>query len=110
MYCYKCGKELKDGNKFCEYCGAQVYSAENPAAPRTAEILTPATTSGSNPNASNGFAIAGLICSFLFSLLGLIFGIIGLSKAKTIGKGKVMSIIAIIVSCLMFVLNIIILY
>ena len=24
MYCENCGKELKEGNLFCEYCGTRV--------------------------------------------------------------------------------------
>lgn len=23
MFCEKCGKEIKDGDKFCPYCGAE---------------------------------------------------------------------------------------
>ena len=25
MFCENCGKEIKDENKFCPYCGASVY-------------------------------------------------------------------------------------
>lgn len=52
------------------------------------------------PAGSNGFAIAGLILAFLFSPLGLVFSIIGLVKSKSTGKGKVPSIIGLILSVL----------
>ncbi|MCX4744795.1 hypothetical protein OG455_04545 [Kitasatospora sp. NBC_01287] len=52
------------------------------------------------PTGSNGFAIAGLILAFFFSPLGLIFSIVGLVKSKSAGKGKVASIIGLIVSLL----------
>ncbi|PYC66975.1 hypothetical protein C7C46_30845 [Streptomyces tateyamensis] len=50
------------------------------------------------PTGSNGFAVAGLILAFFFAPLGLIFSIIGLAKSNKAGKGKVMSIIGLIVS------------
>ena len=50
---------------------------------------------------TNGFAIAGLICSiFVGSILGFIFSIIGLVKSKTYGSGKGMSIAGVIISTL----------
>lgn len=50
---------------------------------------------------TNGMAIAGLICAFLFTPLGLIFSIIGLNKSKQMnGEGRGMSIAGIIISVL----------
>jgi hypothetical protein len=47
----------------------------------------------------NGFAVAGIILAVLFAPLGLIFAIIGLVKSGARdGAGKVLSIIAIVVS------------
>jgi hypothetical protein len=50
----------------------------------------------------NGFAIAGLIFGIIGGVLfGLLFGILGLVKSKKVGgKGKTMSIIAIVLSLL----------
>lgn len=47
----------------------------------------------------NGLAIAGFICSFLVSLLGLILSIVGLNQIKKQGgKGKGLAIAGIIIS------------
>lgn len=48
---------------------------------------------------TNGFAIAGFICSFFVPLLGFIFGGIGLNKSKSLNdNGKKLSIAALIIS------------
>lgn len=47
----------------------------------------------------NGFAIAGFVCSFFTSIIGLIFSIIGLNQIKRQGgKGKGLAIAGIIIS------------
>jgi predicted lipid-binding transport protein (Tim44 family) len=60
------------------------------------------------PAQGNGFAVASLIFGIIGgSLLGLIFGFIGLSKAKKIGgKGRGMSIAGIILSVVWLVASI----
>jgi hypothetical protein len=48
---------------------------------------------------TNGWAITGLVFSIIGGILfGLIFGVIGLVKSKTYRSGKVMSVIAIVLS------------
>lgn len=50
---------------------------------------------------SNGMAVAGFICSFFMPLLGLIFSIIGINKAKNLaGKGHGWALAGIIISCI----------
>ena len=52
-------------------------------------------------NKSNGYAIAGFVLSFFFTILGLVFSIIGLSKSKEYnGNGKGLAIAGIILSVL----------
>lgn len=52
------------------------------------------------PPPSNGMAVAGFICSFFMPLLGLIFSIIGINKAKNLaGKGHGWALAGIIISC-----------
>lgn len=47
----------------------------------------------------NGFAVAGFVCSFFTSIIGLVFSIIGLMQIKKRGgKGKGLSIAGIIIS------------
>ncbi|MBR5950005.1 MAG: hypothetical protein IKZ87_01065 [Actinomycetaceae bacterium] len=60
------------------------------------------------PKQTNGMAIAGLICAFLFTPAGLILSIIGLNKSKELnGEGRGMSIAGIIISAIGIVLGII---
>ena len=56
----------------------------------------------------NGLAIAGFICSFLVSLLGLILSIVGLNQIKKQGgKGKGLAIAGIIISAVGMVIQVI---
>lgn len=90
-YCSKCGGQLADGVAFCPNCGAKV---DAPAQP----------THQAAQSATNGFAIAGFVCSFFFILLGLIFGCVGLSKSKQLnGNGKGLAIAAIVISIIKLV-------
>lgn len=57
---------------------------------------------------SNGFAIAGFVCAFFFSLLGLIFSIIGLNKSKNLGgSGRGLAIAGIVISIVGWIFSII---
>ena len=56
----------------------------------------------------NGLAVAGFICSFLVSLLGLILSIVGLNQIKKQGgKGKGLAIAGIIISAAGMVIQVI---
>lgn len=57
-----------------------------------------------NTNSTNGWAIAGFICSLIMgSILGLIFSIIGLANVKKCNSGKGMALAGIIISILRIV-------
>lgn len=77
---------------------------KNEFVPMPAAQETPATTPTASPTVSpptSGMAIAGLVCAFLFPLLGLIFSIIGISQTKDNKKsGRVLAIIGLVVSIL----------
>ena len=95
-YCLKCGNEVTDDETVCPRCGSCAIS--------------PTNIYKSSSNEKNGFAIAGFICSFFSPLLGWIFGGIGLNKAyKKGGCGEKLSIAAIIISTIIFGLNLILL-
>lgn len=114
MYCKFCGKDV--GNAaWCPYCGAKQSEggqtgAQNGSGFNTSEsqnawgeqinLSTPAPR-------TNAFAIAGLILSFFSSMLGLIFSIIGLTKAKEYGSGKGIAIAGIVVSIASMILSLI---
>jgi hypothetical protein len=67
------------------------------------------TTSTPTPKDNyNGMAIAGGVCSFFFSILGLIFSIIGFNQIKTSGeKGRGLAIAGIAISAASIVLTVI---
>ena len=85
MYCKNCGHELCDEAVICTNCGVAV-----------ANIVK-------SEEKKNGMAIAGFVCSFFIPLLGWIFGGVGLSKSyKLDGKGKGLSIGALVIATIMF--------
>lgn len=85
-YCSKCGNELLDEAVICPKCGCQVDNIKK-------------SENENKSTETNGLAIAGFVCSFFVPLLGLIFGIIGLNKSKTLNNnGKGLSIAAICIS------------
>ena len=59
---------------------------------------------------SNGMAIAGFVLSFIFPLLGLIFSIIGLNRAKQSPsrKGHGLAVAGIIISSVIMFVNLVI--
>jgi hypothetical protein len=95
MYCKNCGKEVKEGEKFCRECGTSLdnnVTKEEKAAP----IKVDNTTATDAP-VNKGLAIASLvlgIASFIFGwfllplpIIGLILGIVQKGKCgeKTAG-------------------------
>lgn len=110
MYCKYCGKDVGTA-AWCPYCGAK--QNEDGASSGTQ------TNQTENQNAwgeqinfstpvprSNGFAVAGLILAFFSPLLGLIFSIIGLTKAREYNSGKGLAIAGIVISVLSFIISI----
>lgn len=93
MFCSHCGKELPDDAYVCMNCGCLVGDGKISATYTHAE--------------KNGMAIAGFVCSFFSPLLGWIFGGIGLNRsAKRNGKGKGLSIAALVIATVSFAINI----
>ena len=77
MYCKHCNTYLSDGTTYCPNCGTAVSSitVENSSYPAVPQ---------GNTTTPLVWGIMGLAfsCSFYFSLLGIIFSIIGKNKAK----------------------------
>lgn len=87
-YCGNCGSKMDSDASFCTNCG-------------TANSGEVKTSYEDSENWTNGFAIAGFVCSFIFALLGLIFSIVGLNKAdEHDGKGKGLAIAGIIIAAI----------
>ena len=96
-FCSKCGNELLDDAVVCPKCGCAT------------DYEKVSTYSQSSTSQTNGFAIAGFVCSFFIPLLGWIFGGIGLNKAnKMDGKGKGFAIAAIAIATAGFFISFII--
>ena len=97
MYCTVCGTEINNEAIICPHCGVatQNYNASK--------------IQGLNGD-KNGMAIAGFVCSFFIPLLGWIFSGIGLHRAnKRNGKNKGFAVAGIVISCVMFVFNLLLL-
>lgn len=52
------------------------------------------------PQTSSGLAIGALICAFLFTILGLILGCMGLSRYPKDNSNRTMCVVAIVISSL----------
>ncbi len=97
MICTNCGTQFEDGNAFCPNCGtpaAQPAPAPAPAqaapqynyAPQPQPQPVYAPTAG-DPDAAKSCMITGILaaafaCTFFVGFLGIVFGPMGLNKAK----------------------------
>lgn len=101
MYCPGCGKEIKNSDSFCPYCGLRFYNRN--MIPQNASVMP-------NDSPSLLFAFIG----FLFPLFGLILFLVYESKspkkAKSAGKGAITNVIIkvifIVIICLVFIFGI----
>ena len=79
MLCEKCGSQLNDNSRFCPNCGAPIPGEEQ-------NVTTTSTYEGpmGNPTPVLVWGILGLSFATIpyINFLGLIFSIVGLSKAK----------------------------
>ncbi len=98
-YCTNCGNQIPAGSKFCTSCGTAVTGG-NQGYNNMNYQQQPV-----QQNSTNGFAIAGLICSILVgSITGIIFSCLGLSQAKKCGNGKGLAIAGLVISIIRIVL------
>ena len=113
QYCPACGSQIDGDSKFCTTCG---YSLEvqnnnqgvnNNAPQNNYDINQNFTTAAGVKQYTNGMAITGLVISIVslifccgsISVVGLVFSIIGLNKAKqNNGIGKGLAIAGLIVN------------
>ena len=114
-FCPKCGTKMTENDEFCPECGTknvqkkkrvvEEYEYEAPA-----RSYQPAQQDyyGVAPQRTNGMGIAGFVLSFLIPILGLIFSIIGYTKAKEYNdNAKGLSLAGIIISSVFIVIGII---
>lgn len=137
MYCGNCGNNVDSSSAFCPNCGMPVNVEKQEVAnqpqseqqrqgeqqpqgyqPNSWQNSVPADYNPQDyygqpapaKSETNGMAIAGFVLSFFFSLLGLIFSGIGLSKAnKTPGQpGRGLAIAGLVLSIVFIVMYIIV--
>jgi hypothetical protein len=96
MFCTKCGKQIEDDSRFCEYCGAsfaannsqpvqqpvQQYQNVQPQQGYGQEKTQPENSSAAKTYAIIGliFSAIGLIVLPVLGVVGIICGSIGLAK------------------------------
>ncbi len=138
MFCPNCGTQLPDSTKFCPNCGAQLAQAQpapqpeqapaqpmpQPEPPSTYQeyqqvpaqlVLATDEINGVTPSNILLFGILGTALGYTFGLIGLIFSLIGMNKAKQYtegggeltGKAKVGRILCIVGLILSIVMTLI---
>lgn len=120
QYCPACGSQIDGDSKFCTTCGYSLEvqnnnqmnnqganTANNNAPQNNYDINQNFTTSAGIKEYTNGMAITGLVisiaslilCCGSISIIGLVFSIIGLNKAKqNNGNGKGLAIAGLIIN------------
>lgn len=93
MICPNCGTQFDDNAKFCPNCGSSLpeqvlvpVAPEYGYAPQPQAIVNPVNVG--NPEEAKSCMIMGILaaafsCTFFASFLGIIFGIIGMTKARS---------------------------
>jgi len=111
MKCSKCGAELKEGDKFCGSCGADVV-IENSEEKKVEEDTNTNLNVDVKKEQSTCtiFGIVGLCLSFFINILSLPFSIIAMVKGSKLKKvtnktetGFVLGLIGTILSVLFFI-------
>lgn len=100
MYCYKCGKEVEEGTKFCPYCGVQLDMQG--ASQNGYEPLPQNNYVKEDDAPSGGFAFL----SFLIPIVGVVLYIVWHKeyplKAKSCLKGIIVGfVLEIVMFCCM---------
>ncbi len=88
MQCTKCGKELRPGERFCQYCGQPVYQPayQQPYQP-VQPSARPAVTPSAHPvigNAKYQYLASAFLGISLFWLLAVITGLLSMSMGLLI--------------------------
>ena len=113
MYCKQCGKRAEATDKFCVGCGIPVAFGQGGSSDpwgqsRVGQPMNAPQGDawGSFGGQNNTMAILGLVFAFFFPLLGVIFSIIGLGRAKQMGNGRGIAIAGLVISIVMIAINI----
>lgn len=111
MKCLKCGYEVEGNARFCPVCGAEIYNpieTECNTLPKQAKCWSVFAKLGF------GFGLAGLICSWIYTLgiviavHGIIFSALGLRSYEFGSKAKTGLILGIVGTVLGFIFSVMI--
>ena len=111
LFCAKCGAKIEDEAIFCTSCGASVSGKPNPNV-QEGEYVSRYDPVTGFLDFQNGNVMAswGFLFAFLFPILGLVFSIMGLTRAKDFNdQGKSISIAGIAISASLILLSFILL-
>lgn len=94
MYCSNCGSQVNEDNEFCSCCGTRVSGSTATQPIQNIPVMTNQVISKITPLAESlansclvyGILSAAFAFAWYFSFLGIIFGCIGLKKAKKFTK------------------------
>lgn len=76
MFCIKCGKEIKDTDKFCPFCGSSCVQPNEADAKPTETEVKPIK----NPKGKKGLLIGGIIGGIVL-VAGIIIGVIAFANS-----------------------------
>ena len=95
MFCPKCGKDNKEGSKFCEACGAVIEAA---APVSETPIYTPAYDAAPTPEATPGYGYAPVPPKKTSGIAEMVTSVIG--EVKGYSKQAYMKVISVMLAVL----------
>ena len=127
MFCPQCGKKLNEGEVFCPYCGAQMpvsepaqYEADSPVNQNPYVVYAaPQGVPESDIKTTKTLGLVALIVGIFVPFVSFICGGIGIGQVnklknnatpeqqERLAKNKKINIAAIVVRCVLIVLNIV---
>lgn len=100
-FCTHCGKQVLDDAIICPACGCSVQYDGKSKTTSGQPTVTPVYSAPVNDTYS-ALSIAGFVCSFFTTIVGLVLSIVAFNEAKRTGsqKSKSMSTAGIIISAI----------
>lgn len=98
-YCRHCGAQLADDDDYCYFCGKPLEEEKVDEKIENVEFVNNDSYNNNRIEDNNSIAITGFVLAFIFPLLGFIFSVIGLNKARRLnGKNKGYAVAGIIIA------------
>ncbi|MSP59317.1 MAG: DUF4190 domain-containing protein [Myxococcales bacterium] len=110
-FCPRCAAPNVDTAAACAACGSPIAAAGAPGSIPPMNQQFVGAGGGAMMPKTNGLAIAGFICAFLCSIVGIILSAVALSQIKKSNgtqKGEGLALAGIIIGSIFFVVGIII--